>query len=80
MPAEADDGTAEPAADEEDDRVDDDGFFDDALGSTLLGPRKRHRRDIGFGAWPPILDEVHRIIEDRSESGKVLLPTTAFEM
>ncbi|GIR72229.1 MAG: hypothetical protein CM15mP74_34800 [Halieaceae bacterium] len=81
-PAEADESTAEPAADEEDDWADDDGFFDDAFGI-----------DFGFGAeettqtgyWfsvpgRQILDEVHRIIEDRSESGKVLSLSTAFEV
>ena len=81
-PAEADESTAEPVADEEDDWADDDGFFDDTFGI-----------DFGFGAeettqtgyWfsvpgRQILDEVHRIIEDRSESGKVLSLSTAFEV
>ena len=81
-PAEADESTAEPVADEEDDWADDDGFFDDAFGI-----------DFGFGAeettqtgyWfsvpgRQILDEVHRIIEDRSESGKMLSLSTAFEV
>ena len=81
-PAEADESTAEPVADEEDDWADDDGFFDDAFGI-----------DFGFGAeettqtgyWfslpgRQILDEVHRIIEDRNESGKVLSLSTAFEV